>query len=135
MKLHFKLQGYVSEICFFVKSSFAKSMLVKKLYMFSKFSSLSACCNVNRFPRICLELLNLGHSRVMCLIVSFCRRVHRSDALLLCRLVKRECSTRVLVTITSSCLEEGNFNFHEFFFYIASIIDRGKLENLVPSLY
>lgn len=48
-------------------------MLVKKSHFFLEFSTLSACCIVDGFPRTRLELLNSGHSSVM---VSFhCHRV------------------------------------------------------------
>jgi len=35
-----------------------------------EFSSPSACCIVDGLPKLCLELLNLGYSSVMYLIVS-----------------------------------------------------------------
>lgn len=90
-------------------------MFLKKLYMFLELSSPSACCIVDGFPRICLELVNLGHSRVMCLIVSVLSQssqVGLSSFVIRCRCVKRECPIRVLVVTTSSCLDEDGGVFH-----------------------
>ena len=83
--------------------------------MFLELSSPSACCIVNGFPRICLELVNLGHSSVMCLIVSALSQssqVGLSSFVMRCRCVRRECPIRVLVVTTSSCLDEDGGVLH-----------------------
>lgn len=90
-------------------------MFLKKIYMFLAFSSPSACCIVDGFPRICLELVNLGHSNVICLIVSALSQssqVGLFSFVMRCRCVRRECPIRVLVMTTSSCLDKGGGVFH-----------------------
>jgi len=100
-------------------------MFVKKWYIFLEFSSLSACFIVNGFPRICLELLNLGHSSMMCLIVSSLSQssqVARSSLVIRCsrcRCVRRECPIRDLVITTSSSRDGGEGVFH------------GSIDNLI----
>jgi len=97
-------------------------MLVNKWYIFLEYSSPSACCIVGGFLRICLELLNLGHSSMMCFIVSSLSQssqVGRYSLVIRCRCVRRECPIRDLTMTTSSCLDDGEGVFH------------GSIDNLI----
>jgi len=51
------------------------------LYIFGVFHAKRACCIVNGFPRIRLELWNLGHSCVMCLMASSLSQSHNYSAI------------------------------------------------------
>lgn len=55
---------------FFLQSFYLAYICGKCLCIYLEFSSPNACCIVDGFPRICLELLNLGHSSMTYLIVS-----------------------------------------------------------------
>jgi len=91
--------------------SFMKNVCEKIVYIFEVFLAKCACCIVDGFPRICLELLNWENSSAMCLMVcsslSQSSQIGQSSLVMRRKCVKRECPIRVLAITSSSRLDEG----------------------------